>query len=128
MELLQGWAERLVIPGLPEWSGLLVLLVAALVGLAYLLMPFSVFGLKGRLETLEAQIDELQAEIRTLALRLPEPPRRTPTEDYLDRPQPARRLERSPVAPAPVPPPAVLPEPRGFRAEPRVEWPGQGRQ
>ena len=36
-------------------------------------MPFSVFGVKGRLDGVEARLDEIQAEIRALSLRLPEP-------------------------------------------------------
>ena len=59
MAMLQDLASRLAIPGLPDWTGLLALLVLMLAGLAYLLMPFSVFGLKGRLESMEAQLDEL---------------------------------------------------------------------
>ena len=50
MALLQELASRLAIPGMPQWTGLLALLLLALVGLAYLLMPFAVFGVKGRLE------------------------------------------------------------------------------
>ena len=40
---------------------------------AFLMMPFSVFGLKSRLDAIEAQLDDVQQEIRSLALRLPEP-------------------------------------------------------
>ena len=64
---------RLAIPGLPEWSGLVILLLALLFVLAFVMMPFSVFGTKSRLDAIEAQLDEVQQEIRSLALRLPEP-------------------------------------------------------
>jgi hypothetical protein len=124
--MLQDLASAVTLPGLPDWTGLVVLLVLLLVGLAYLLMPFSVFGVKGRLDQIEAQLDEIQTEIRTLALRLPEPgrARRPPVEEEWAEPPPmARRPEPPPRAAPPVPPPAAWPERGGSRAEPRVEWP-----
>jgi hypothetical protein len=125
--MLQELAAALTIPGLPEWSGLVVLVVLALVALAYLLMPFSVFGVKGRLEAIEAQLDEIQTEMRTLALRLPDPGRRRPPveEDWAEPPG-ARRMDPEPPPPRatpPVPPPAAWPDRGGGRAEPRVDWP-----
>src|ERR1700735_2942168 len=57
----------------PGWAQLLVLILAIMLGLAFLMMPFSVFGVKSRLEGVEARLDEIQGEIRTLAHRLPEP-------------------------------------------------------
>lgn len=126
--MLQEIATRLTLPGLPDWAGLVVLVVLALVALAYLLMPFSVFGVKGRLDAIEAQLDEIQTEIRTLALRLPEPARgrRAPVEDDWAEPIVAPRRpepEPAPRATPPVPPPAAWPERGPTRAEPRVEWP-----
>lgn len=130
--MLQDLAERLTLPGLPEWTGLVLLLGLLLVALAYLLMPFSVFGVKGRLDAIEAQLDEIQAEIRALAARLPEPARgrRPPVEDDWAEPlPPARRGEPDPQPRTgpPVPPPAAWPESRTGRSEPRVEWPRQPR-
>jgi hypothetical protein len=128
--LLQDIASALTIPGLPDWSGLVVLVLLLLVALAYLLMPFSVFGVKGRLDAIEAQLDELQTELRTLALRLPEPGRRRPPveDDWAEPPMTSvRRAEPEPPPPRatpPVPPPAAWPDaPRGGRAEPRIDWP-----
>lgn len=127
--MLQGLAEALTIPGLPDWTGLVVLVLLLLVGLAYLLMPFSVFGVKSRLEAIETQLDEIQTEMRTLALRIPEPGRRRPPveDDWVEPPATtARRAEPDPPPPRatpPVPPPAAWPESRGTRAEPRIEWP-----
>jgi hypothetical protein len=126
--MLQELANALVIPGLPEWSGLVVLVVLALVALAYLLMPFSVFGVKGRLEAIEAQLDEIQTEMRTLSLRTPDPGRRrTPVEEDWAEPPGARRApepEQPPLrATPPVPPPAAWPERSGGRSEPRIDWP-----
>lgn len=117
----------LSLPGLPDWVGLVVLVTLALVALAYLLMPFSVFGLKGRLDAIEAQLDEIQTEIRTLALRLPEPgrTRRPPVEDDWAEPvATSRRAEPEPaLRAAPPVPPAAWVERNPGRAEPRVEWP-----
>ena len=131
MGLLQDLASRLTIPGLPGWTGLLVLLLLMLVALAYLLMPFSVFGLKGRLDSLEAQLDEVHAELRSLAMRLPDSPRRVASEEWIDPPgiHRAPAGEHTPRASPPVAPPAAWPEtpPRGAtgRSEPRLDWPGR---
>ena len=57
----------------PPWAQLALLVAALLFGLMFLLMPFAVFGVKGRLDLLEARLDEIQGEIRSLSLRLPEP-------------------------------------------------------
>jgi hypothetical protein len=126
--MLNDLAARLTLPGLPDWAGLVVLGGLLLVALAYLVMPFSVFGVKGRLDAIEAQLDEIQTEIRTLALRTPEPgrARRPPVEDdWAEPPVSIRRgePEPSPRATPPVPPPAAWPDSRASRAEPRVEWP-----
>ncbi len=127
---------RLAVPGLPDWSGLVVLLLLVLCVLAFALMPFSVFGLKGRMEGLETQLDEIQAELRTLAMRLPEaaPRRRISADDGWAEPPPAvRALREDPEAPRPtppIPPPAAYPgAARGgpARAEPRMDWPRSGR-
>jgi hypothetical protein len=123
---------------LPWWVPLAVLVPVLLYVAVFLMMPFSVFGLKGRLDLLDARLDEIQSEIRTLSLRLPDvteaPPRR---RDAAARP---------PIPPA-APSPSDLPrrplaprdsaedwedEPReaprrgrgpGERSEPRLGWP-----
>jgi hypothetical protein len=93
---------------LPWWAPVAVLVPVLLYLLVFLVMPFSVFGLKGRLDGIEARLDEIQGEIRTLVLRLPElrgsgsvasswadpPPIAPAPEDD--------RLARPPVPPAPV--------------------------
>jgi hypothetical protein len=135
-------------PWLPWWVPILVLVPAILYALLFLLMPFSVIGVKGRLDILDARMDELQGEIRTLSLRLGEPPRNaySPNEDAYDTsPLPAARaaasalpMSRPPVPPAPDPysyddRPAPRPvrvvrpsraereEPRPDRSEPRFD-------
>lgn len=56
----------------PWWVHLVLLLAVLFFALMLLLMPFSVFGTKSRLEAIEIRLDEIQAEIRGLAMRLPE--------------------------------------------------------
>ncbi len=123
----QDVVARLTIPGLPEWSGVVALVALLLVGLAYLLMPFSVFGVKGRLDALEAQLDEIRDEIRGLSIRLSDGPRRpAAAEDWVDPPPRARgaAAEGQPRVNPPIPPPASWPDPpRGGRPEPRLDWP-----
>ena len=58
---LPGW--------MPGWMFLLLALPVLLWALAFLRMPFSVVGVKGRIESLESQIDALQDELRTMAMR-----------------------------------------------------------
>jgi len=57
---------------LPWWVPIAVLVPALLWLLAFLFLPFSVLGTKSRLDVIEARLDEIQGEIRSLALRLPE--------------------------------------------------------
>jgi hypothetical protein len=65
----------LQMPNLPDWLPWwvpLVLLVPTLLwALSFLFMPFSVFGVKSRLELIEARLEEIQNELRHVALRLP---------------------------------------------------------
>src|SRR5258708_39063745 len=56
---------------LPWWVPLVLLVPTSLWALSFLFMPFSVFGVKSRLEVIEARLDEIQNEIRHVALRLP---------------------------------------------------------
>jgi hypothetical protein len=136
----------------PWWLPLVLLLPALLYALAFLFMPFSVIGVKSRLEVIEARLDELQNEIRHLALRLPAASREADFEDIY-APRPVERRAKEPQATRPPIPPAAydlpednLPEPdiddrpppsaharplrrgepppvRQARSEPRVNWP-----
>ena len=114
-----GMTSPLPLPDwVPWWVHLAVLLAGGLFGLLFLAMPFAVFGVKGRLEAIEVRLDEIQAEIRSLSLRLPEPAGMDDT--YL--PAPADRYTagtyaaaRPPIPPAPHSPPA-----RPGRTEPRL--------
>lgn len=133
---------------LPWWVPLLLLVPTLLWVLAFLLVPFSVIGVKGRLDGLEARLDEIQTEIRTLALRLPESVHSVDFDELYTAPEPtepARRpavIMRPPIPPAArdlqppdisrdAPAPSSVPRnPRRMetprregRMEPRIDWP-----
>jgi hypothetical protein len=69
---------------LPGWVPALLVSAAALYALVLLAMPFSVFGLKGRLDDIEGQLDEISARLDDIQMALragagPEhPPARAP--------------------------------------------------
>lgn len=104
--MLNDLVTRLTLPGLPEWTGLVALLILMLLAVCLLVMPFSVFGVKGRLDSIEAQLDDLRAELRVMIARQSEPRREA--------------WDATPNIPEPYAPPA----PTG-RAEPRISWPRQ---
>ena len=120
---------------LPWWVPIVLLVPALLYALAVLFMPFSVIGVKSRLEVIEARLDEIQGEIRHLALRLPEVGR-TADFDEIYPPEPSVPSRRAtPIVTRPPIPPAAHElegqeprEPRqrrdgGGRSEPRLDWP-----
>ncbi len=132
---------------LPWWIPLVLVVPALLWILAFLLVPFSVIGLKSRMEGLEARLDEIQTEIRTVVLRLPEAGHAVEFDELYTPPepvQPTRRvpvISRPPIPPAAhqlapeepdeAPPPGSVPrngrraDPprRESRTEPRLDWP-----
>ena len=93
---------------MPWWVPILLLVPALMWGLAFLLLPFSAIGVKGRLETIEARLDEIQGEIRSLSHRLPEPMRQSSYDDVYappgmvsQRPPEQQIVSRPPIPPAP---------------------------
>ncbi len=89
----------------PWWVPMVLLVPALLYALAFLFMPFSVLGVKTRLEVMEARLDEIQQEIRHVALRLPVGPREVDFEDVYAPTQPPKRrvvqgADRPPIPPA----------------------------
>jgi len=128
-ETLQRLAALMTVPGLPEWSGFVLLVAVGVSVVAFLAMPFSVFGVKSRLETIEAELAEMRAEIRALArgpVAAAAPARAALVEEEWAAP-PARapRVVDEPRLTPPVPPPAARAErpARPGRAEPRLDWP-----
>jgi hypothetical protein len=90
---------------LPWWVPLALLVPASLWALSFLFMPFSVFGVKSRLELIEARLDEIQNEIRHVALRLPAGGVAGPDYDdvyppRLPEPRAERVMSRPPIPPA----------------------------
>jgi hypothetical protein len=118
---------------MPAWGVLLVGLPLLLWVLAFLLVPFSVIGLKSRIDGLEAQIDALHEDLRIIGMRaagvLPPAPRTY--SGYEEVPE-FTQMKRAQQA-APPPPAAstgyapltakreVPPPPRPRRAEPRLD-------
>lgn len=89
---------------LPWWVPLALLVPASLWALSFLFMPFSVFGVKSRLEVIEGRLEELQNDIRHMAGRFPSGV--GPIHDYDDvfpprMPDPRPdRMVRPPIPPA----------------------------
>jgi hypothetical protein len=123
---------------LPWWVPLVLLVPALLYMLAFLFMPFSVIGVKSRLDVLEARLDELHNELRHIALRLPDMGGTAVDYDDVYQPEPAEPARRTPVITRPPIPPAsheleggkrgvdrVAPPPqeRPARREPKLDWP-----
>lgn len=95
----------------PWWVPLVLIVPALLWGLAFLLVPFSVIGVKPRLDGIEARLDELQAELRLLTLRLPEARHAVDFDEVYQPPRPAPGARRPPVtARPPIPPASYEPE------------------
>jgi hypothetical protein len=120
---------------LPWWVPIVLLVPALLYGLAFLFMPFSVIGVKSRLDVIEARLDEIQGEIRHLALRLPEVSRAAdydeiyPPESTIAQPRRAPpSISRPPIPPASheledQPPSSRDRRAGGSRSEPKLDWP-----
>ncbi len=106
---------------LPWWVPVLIVVPVLLYAIVFLLMPFSVFGVKGRLDLIDARLDEIQGEIRSLSLRLPEEHMGRPPVPPAAADAPPRRGREEP----PAWPPEERRRPSGGpdRSEPRLDWP-----
>ncbi|OUJ01682.1 hypothetical protein [Acetobacter cibinongensis] len=100
---------------MPLWAQLLFLAVAVVFGLGFLMMPFAVFGVKGRLAQLELQVQELHADVRAISMRLASAQGVVETgnlsRDMFDRPAdpPQLRAVVEEIRPPEPPKPAVVP-------------------
>lgn len=125
---------------LPWWVPLILLVPVLLWVLAFLLIPFSVIGLKSRLDGVEARLDEIHAEIRTLLLRMPEGGQSVDFDEIYTPPASAAEPRRERIIRRPPIPPAAheledraaeapnvtrpaAPKDAPRRTEPRLDWP-----
>lgn len=119
---------------LPWWVPVLLLIPAVLYALALLFMPFSVIGVKSRLEAIDARLDELQDEMRHLSLRMAEAAQAVDFEEVYapdGRAEPV--LRPTPSSHPPIPPAshelssadrrAPSSSARPVRREPRLDRP-----
>ncbi|WP_025840843.1 hypothetical protein [Asaia platycodi] len=104
---------------LPLWMQFLAGFILLGLGLMFILMPFSIFGVKPRLEEVELQLNEVRAELRIIAMRLAQggsetgpsgepvfaPPRRSsvPVEPAAPVVTPVSRAVEPPRASEPMP-------------------------
>ena len=112
--------------GISWWVILAIAVPLALYLLLFLTMPFSVFGVKGRIDLLEGRLDEIHEEIRSLALRLPEAGLARSEAVYRDAGRPPATPQFEPDLPRFRPEPAEprrQPSARPPRSEPRLDWP-----
>lgn len=89
----------------PWWVPLVLVVLALFYALAFMVMPFSVLGVKPRLDAIDARLDEIQHDIRILAARLPAGSAQLDFEDvYSSTVTPSNRREASPFDRPPIPP------------------------
>ncbi|KAB8124902.1 hypothetical protein D3W54_12640 [Komagataeibacter medellinensis] len=106
---------------MPPWAQAVLLVGGILFTLVWLLVPFAVFGVKGRLDNLAIQLDDLQAELRVMSMGINTPPTSTPMPVAqadpaapVPRRQPPAPAGTDPVwdpTPAARPPARAVPEP-----------------
>lgn len=100
---------------IPGWLLLALIIPALLWFLAFLMVPFNVFGVKARLEALEAALDELNEELRVSQMRastgLPAATRSAELYDDVPHFSQLKRSRSEPPAAEPPPPPARPPIP-----------------
>ena len=77
----------------PPWVHLVALVAIAGLTLLFVLMPFSVFGLKTRLEMIETRLDDIQAELRYMGQSGNAGPSMSGPAAYKELPEDAGRVE-----------------------------------
>nr|WP_321983308.1 hypothetical protein [uncultured Lichenicoccus sp.] len=120
----------------PWWAQLVLLVLLVLFACAFLMMPFAVLGLRGRLDLLEAQLDDIHAELRMLSMRLPDAqpaqssrkaadpgPHSVPAFEDEEPAAIRRGIRIDPRDVSEVRPVAPKPSGQEERSEPRLRWP-----
>ncbi len=107
----------------PPWVHLVALVAIAGLTLLFVLMPFSVFGLKTRLEMIEARLDDIQAELRYIGQSGNAGPSMSGPAAYKELPEDAGRVDALRAELSGTKPPKTLPG-QLVRAEPRLsrDW------
>ena len=107
----------------PPWVHLVALVAMAGLTLLFVLMPFSVFGLKTRLEMIEARLDDIQAELRYIGQSGNAGASVGGPAAYNELPEDAGRVGALRAELSGVKPPKTLPG-QPVRAEPRLsrDW------
>ena len=111
---------------------------ALLYALAFLFMPFSVIGLKGRMDVLEARLDEIHHELRCSSCGCRRWVEHVDYDEIYHPETTSEAVRRAPVVTRPPIPPAAHelesghgdadrppppPNTRPARREPRLDWP-----
>ena len=98
---------------MPAWGFLLLALPVLLWCLAFLLVPFSVIGVKARLDALEGQVEALHEDVRLMAMRASGvlPPSSRHLDPYDDVPNFGALKRGRAAAPEPPEPPRRAPIP-----------------
>jgi hypothetical protein len=109
---------------MPGWAVLALAVPALLWFLAFLLVPFSVIGLKARLESLEGLVEAMHEDLRVMAMRASGalPPAARHLDPYEDVPH-FNTLKRGAAEPelprhAPIPTPQTITPPARERLTP----------
>ncbi|WP_438382058.1 hypothetical protein ABHV46_14430 [Asaia sp. BMEF1] len=101
---------------LPLWMQFLAGFILLGLGLMFILMPFSIFGVKPRLEEVELQLNEVRAELRIIAMRLAQGSSETGPSG-----EPVFAPPRRSSAPAETPAPVITPVSRAPEASRSAE-------
>ncbi|NHN87262.1 hypothetical protein [Acetobacter conturbans] len=95
---------------LPLWAQFLILGIGLVILVAFLLMPFAVYGVKGRLSEIELQLEDVRADLRVITMRLG-----ALTSEAAEKPRKVVSAPKTEWTPPPAPEQAAEPE---FRAQP----------
>jgi hypothetical protein len=105
----------------PWWVPIVLLVPMLLYALAFLFMPFSVLGVKSRLESIEARLDDLQQEMRLLTRGIPTAQQEMDFEDVYA--PVARQTRQEPVISDRPPIPPVVSPPNYYEDDEPIDRP-----